>query len=70
MGTAFGEKPDMNCVSQNIYYLEGKFLFMNYQLDNALRLHGRDIFFLINSLKQKAVNFNRSRDLVICNSFP
>ena len=21
MGTAFGEKPDMNCVRQNIYYL-------------------------------------------------
>ena len=35
MGTAFGEKPDMNCVRQNIYYLLNTWrrhitLYMNF----------------------------------------
>ncbi|MEB3219546.1 MAG: sulfotransferase domain-containing protein [Nostocales cyanobacterium 94392] len=43
---------------------------MNYQVDNAIRLHGRDIFFLTNFLKEKVVSLNRTKSLVICNSFP
>lgn len=43
---------------------------MSYQLKNVLSLHARDAIFLTKNLTAKALSGNRSKNFVICNSYP
>jgi sulfotransferase 6B1 len=43
---------------------------MSYQAYDVARLHGRDLFFFAQYLKEKLVNGNRQKYIVLCNSYP
>lgn len=43
---------------------------MSYQAYSVARLHARDLVFLARYTKEKIINANRRKSLVICNSYP
>lgn len=43
---------------------------MSYQLADILRLHARDTVFFVKYLKERIVSGDRSKNYVICNSYP